>query len=70
MSQVGQIHKQMMQKMEGAFFNLLDAQARLENADLSDPEQRIPLSESLTFAQSFLLEAQKLAHWLDTGEAE
>jgi hypothetical protein len=66
-SQVGEVHKKLMRQIENAFANLLDAQARLENAGFG--EEGEPLAESLQAVHYFLIEAQKLARWLDTGEA-
>jgi uncharacterized protein YqcC (DUF446 family) len=67
LSQAGEVHQKMMRKIECAFANLLDAQARLENAGFG--EEGEPLAESLQAVHSFLIEAMKLARWLDTGEA-
>ena len=67
MSQGGKIHQRMMYAMDLAFAQLLRAEARLENARDTDQKNRV--LESLEAARGFLIDAVKLAHWLDTGEA-
>lgn len=68
MSQIGELHKKLMRHIECAFHNVLSAQARLENGLPSDQVE--DLAETLQSAHYFLIEAQKLAKWMDTGEVE
>jgi hypothetical protein len=66
MSRLGQLNKRLMRQIECAFQNVLLAQARLENGAAFG--QGEDLAEALEMAHSFLVEAQKLAMWIDTGD--
>lgn len=69
MSRVGELHKRMMEKLAAGIHWVTLAQARLENADLTEEAQADLITDALACARSFLAEAEKLALWLDTGEA-
>lgn len=70
MSKLGQLHQQMMIKMECAMSHLVSAEARLENDPNLQQESVHAWRGSIRLARAFLGEAQKLASWIDTGEAE
>lgn len=64
MSQLGEQHKKLMRLIECAFHNVLLVESLMEHG--AETEE---LSETMKSIHYFLVEAEKLAMWIDTGGA-